>query len=197
MQDLQRTSSIKRKTKEVEVEVTINLDGNGASQITTSIAFLDHILESFSKHSKIDITLTAYSQDDIKHHLIEDIGISLGQALNLALGDRKKITRFGNTSIPMDESISNVSIDLIKRPYTHIDLKLQRESIEGIIKEDMEHFLHSLVGNMNCCVHMVVAYGSNDHHKIESATKSFAIALKQAIEITANNDDEPTTKGMM
>lgn len=197
MQNQQRISKVERKTKEVGVNVTINLDGNGISHIKTNIAFLDHIIESFSKHSKIDITLTANSQDNIVHHLIEDIGISLGQAINLALGDRKKITRFGNSSVPMDESISNVAIDLIKRPYYYIDLKLKRESTEGIIKEDMEHFFNSFIGNMNCCIHMVVEYGANDHHKIESTIKSFAIALKQAIKISPNNDDEPTTKGMM
>jgi len=194
----QRTSEVERKTKEVSIVAKIDLDGKGISKINTGIDFLDHIIISFSKHSKIDIQLDAKSEDGIKHHLIEDTGIVLGQAVNKALGKREKINRFGNATIPMDESISSVSIDLIKRQYSHLDLKLDREKIEDISQEDIIHFFQSFIGNLECCMHIIVHYGTNDHHKIESAIKAAAVALRSAIKIDPENEGElPTTKGMM
>ncbi len=198
IEDHQRTSEVERKTKEVSIVAKIDLDGKGISKINTGIDFLDHIIISFSKHSKIDIQLDAKSEDGIKHHLIEDIGIVLGQAVNKALGKREKINRFGNATIPMDESISSVSIDLIKRQYSHLDLKLDREKIEDISREDIIHFFQSFIGNLECCMHIIVHYGTNDHHKIESAIKATAVALRSAIKIDPENEGElPTTKGMM
>lgn len=198
IEDHQRTSEVERKTKEVSIVAKIDLDGKGISKINTGIDFLDHIIISFSKHSKIDIQLDAKSEDGIRHHLIEDIGIVLGQAVNKALGKREKINRFGNATIPMDESISSVSIDLIKRQYSHLDLKLDREKIEDISREDIIHFFQSFIGNLECCMHIIVHYGTNDHHKIESAIKAIAVALRSAIKIDPENEGElPTTKGMM
>jgi imidazoleglycerol phosphate dehydratase HisB len=198
IEDHQRTSEIERKTKEVSIVAKIDLDGKGVSKINTGIDFLDHIIISFSKHSKIDIQLDAKSEDGIKHHLIEDIGIVLGQAVDKALGKREKINRFGNTTIPMDEAVSSVSIDLIKRQYSHLDLKLDREKIEDISQEDIIHFFQSFIGNLECCMHVIVHYGTNDHHKIESAIKATAVALRSAIKIDPDNEGElPTTKGMM
>jgi imidazoleglycerol-phosphate dehydratase len=193
----ERIAHIERKTKEVLIDAKVNLDGTGKSNIKTNVSFLDHLINSFSQYSKIDINLTASSEDQIKHHLIEDIGIVLGQAINRALGNREKITRFGYALIPMDESISKVAVDLIKRPYYHIDLKLERELIENISREDIIHFIQSFVSNLNCCVHIVVEYGSNDHHKLEATMKSFAIALKIAMKIDPSNEEKPSTKGMM
>ena len=199
IEDHRRTSEIERKTKEVSIVAKIDLDGKGVSKINTGIDFLDHIIISFSKHSKIDIQLDAKSEDGIKHHLIEDTGIVLGQAVDKALDKREKINRFGNATVPMDESVTSVAIDLIKRQYSHIDLKLEREKIEDISQEDIIHFFQSFVGNLNCCMHIIVHYGTNDHHKIESAIKATALALKNAIKIDLTNEGEflPTTKGMM
>lgn len=198
IEDHQRTSEVERKTKEVSIVAKIDLDGKGISKINTGIDFLDHIIISFSKHSKIDIQLDAKSEDGIKHHLIEDTGIVLGQAVDKALGKREKINRFGNATIPMDESVSSVSIDLIKRQYSHLDLKLDREKIEEISQEDIIHFFQSFIGNLECCMHVIVHYGTNDHHKIESAMKATAVALRSAIKIDPDNEGElPTTKGMM
>ena len=194
---MERITHLERRTKEVSIDIKINLDGKGTSDITTNIPFLDHIISSFARHSKIDINLTATSEDHIKHHLVEDVGIVLGQAINKALGEREKISRFGYSLIPMDESISKVAVDLIKRPYYHIDLKLERELIENISKEDIIHFFQSFVSNLNCCVHIVVEYGTNDHHKIEATMKAFAIALKTAMKIYPTNEEKPSTKGMM
>ena len=198
VEDPQRTSEIERKTKEVSIVAKIDLDGKGVSKINTGIDFLDHIIISFSKHSKIDIQLDAKSEDGIKHHLIEDTGIVLGQAVDKALGKREKINRFGNATIPMDEAVSSVSIDLIKRQYSHLDLKLDREKIEDISQEDIIHFFQSFIGNLECCMHVIVHYGTNDHHKVESAIKATAVALRSAIKIDPDNEGElPTTKGMM
>ena len=194
---MERITHLERRTKEVSIDIKINLDGKGTSDITTNIPFLDHIISSFARHSKIDINLTATSEDHIKHHLVEDVGIVLGQAINKALGERERISRFGYSLIPMDESISKVAVDLIKRPYYHIDLKLERELIESISKEDIIHFFQSFVSNLNCCVHIVVEYGTNDHHKIEATMKAFAIALKTAMKIYPTNEEKPSTKGMM
>jgi len=194
---LERITHLERRTKEVSIDIKINLDGNGTSDITTNIPFLDHIISSFARHSKIDINLTATSEDHIRHHLVEDVGIVLGQAINKALGEREKISRFGYSLIPMDESISKVAVDLIKRPYSHIDLKLERELIENISKEEVIHFIQSFVSNLNCCTHIIVEYGLNDHHKIEAAIKAFAIALKTAMKFDPINEEKPSTKGMM
>ena len=194
---MERITHLERRTKEVSIEIKINLDGTGTSDIKTNIPFLDHIINSFARHSKIDINLTATSEDHIKHHLVEDVGIVLGQAINKALGGREKISRFGYSLIPMDESISKVAVDLIKRPYSHIDLKLERELIENISKEDIIHFIQSFVSNLNCCTHIIVEYGINDHHKIEATMKALAIALKTAMKFDPINEEKPSTKGMM
>ena len=193
----ERIALLERRTKETTIDLNVNLDGTGKSDIKTSIPFLDHLLNSFATYSNIDIQLIADSKDKIKHHLIEDIGIVLGQAINKALGNRERITRFGHALIPMDESLSKVVIDLIIRPYYYIDLKLEREYIENISKEDILHFIQSFVSNLNCCIHIIVEYGTNDHHKIESIIKAFSIALKIAMRIDPKNKEMPTTKGMM
>ena len=197
IKDHQRTCEIERNTKEVSIMAKINLDGTGNSSVTTGIDFLNHIIISFSKHSKIDLELNAKSEDGIKHHLIEDTGIVLGQAIDKALGKREKINRFGSAIVPMDESKSNVAVDLIKRQYNHIDMKLERENIENISQEDIIHFFQSFSSNLNCCMHVNVEYGTNDHHKVESAIKATAVALKNAIKIDQTSEGEPTTKGMM
>lgn len=193
----ERIASLERRTKEVAIEINVNIDGTGKSRINTNIPFLDHMINTFARYSKVDINLIAKSEDQIKHHLIEDVGIILGQSLNDALGKREKINRFGDSLIPMDESVTKVTIDLIKRQYYHIDLKLEREFIENISKEDIIHFFQSFISNLNCCIHVVVEYGENDHHKIESAMKAFAIALRNAMETSPSNEEIPTTKGMM
>ena len=143
----ERIAVLERRTKETTIDLNVNLDGTGKSDIKTSIPFLDHLLNSLATYSNIDIQLIANSKDKIKHHLIEDIGIVLGQAVNKALGNRERITRFGYALIPMDESLSKVVIDLIIRSYYHIDLKLEREYIENVSKEDILHFIQSFVSN--------------------------------------------------
>ena len=188
---------INRKTKETEVSVTVNLDGNGKISVKTGVSFLDHLIISLGKHAMFDLTLKAVSKDGIAHHLIEDTGIALANAIDLALGNRSSITRFGHASVPMDESLAEASLDLVKRQYHKIDLGIERNQIEGISKEDLEHFFSSFAQNLNSCIHVTVKYGKNDHHKIEAAIKAFAVAWRAAASYDKKQKGIPSTKGAM
>ena len=192
-----RTSTIKRTTKETVVSASVNLDGTGKISVNTGISFLDHLITSFAKHSMMDLQVKAKSSDKIEHHLIEDTAIAIGSAVDKALGNRAGITRFSFASVPMDESLAQASLDLVKRPFQKVDLKIKRNSIEGMSKEDIEHFFLSLTQNLNSCVHLSVKYGENDHHKIESAIKSLAVALRIASSADKKQKGIPSTKGAM
>ena len=193
----QRTAKINRETKETSIKAIINLDGTGKTSIQTGISFLDHLITSFAKHSMIDLTVKAESLDKIEHHLIEDVGITIGSAIDKALGNRSGITRFSFASVPMDESLAETSIDLIKRPFIKITLLVKRTKIEGISKEDIEHFFSSLTQNLNACIHITVKYGENDHHKVEAAIKSLAVAFRLAASSDKKQKGVPSTKGAM
>ena len=193
----QRTSKINRSTKETEVSVSVNLDGVGKTSVKTGISFLDHLITSFGKHSMMDLQVKSKSNDNIEHHLIEDTAITIGSAIDKALGNRSGITRFSFASVPMDESLAEASLDLIKRPYSRLELSIKRSNIEGMSKEDIEHFIQSLIQNLNCCIHLTVKYGENDHHKIESAIKSLAVALRTATSKDTKQKGIPSTKGAM
>ena len=164
-----RKASIKRDTKETSIQVMVNIDGAGKTNIKTGLNFLDHLIVSFGKHSMMDLKIDAKSNDKIEHHLIEDTAISLGLAIDKALGSRSGITRFSYASVPMDESLAEASIDLVKRPFWKLTLSIKRNKIEDISKEDLEHFFQSLLQNLNSCIHLTVKYGENDHHKAEAA----------------------------
>jgi imidazoleglycerol-phosphate dehydratase len=186
-----------RFTKETNVRVSVNIDGSGNVEIKTGIPFIDHLISSFGKHSMVDIYLEAKSNDNISHHLIEDIAITLSQTLNEALSNRTQIRRYGYAIIPMDEVMAISAIDLIKRQFHKVNLGLTREEIEGIAREDLEHFIESLLQNLNACTHINIQYGENDHHKIEAAVKSFAISFRMASDIDYQRNDIPSTKGVM
>lgn len=192
-----RIAETTRSTKETDIRVKVNIDGSGEADISTGLPFVNHIIASLAKHSMVDIRVLATSNDNIVHHLIEDTAISLSQALDKALGDRKYIARFGYAIVPMDDSLSIVSLDLIRRQYSKISLRLVNQLIEGIYKEDMEHFVRSLIENLNACIHIDVQYGENDHHKIESVIKAFAVALRMAVNVDFRRNDVPSTKGEM
>jgi len=192
-----RTSKIKRTTKETDVTVSVNLDGQGKTSVTTGINFLDHLITSFGKHSMMDLQVKSKSVDKIEHHLIEDTAITIGSAVDKALGNRSGIVRFSYASVPMDESLAEASIDLVKRPYSKISLSLKRTKIEDMSKEDIEHFVQSLIQNLNSCIHLTVKYGENDHHKIEAAIKSLAVALRIASSKDKKQKGIPSTKGAM
>jgi len=192
-----RLGRINRKTKETEVSVTVNLDGNGKISVKTGISFLDHLITLLGKHAMLDLTLKAISKDGIAHHLIEDTGIALANAIDLALGNRSGITRFGHASVPMDESLAEASLDLVKRQYHKIDLGIEQNQIDRVSKEDLEHFFRSFAQNLNVCMHITVKYGENDHHKIEAAIKSFAVAWREASSYDKKQKGIPSTKGAM
>ena len=192
-----RKTKIKRETKETSVFVSLNIDGSGKTSVNTGISFLDHLITSFGKHSMLDLTVQAKSKDKIEHHLIEDTAIAIGSSLDKALGSRTGITRFSYASVPMDESLADASLDLIKRPYSKITLLIKRNSVEGISKEDIEHFFKSLTQNLNACIHVTVKYGNNDHHKIEAAIKSLAVAFRNASLTDKKQKGIPSTKGAM
>ena len=191
-----RTASVKRETGETQIDVSVNIDGSGKVQVKSGFEFIDHLVTSIGKYSMIDIKIQSISLDSISHHLIEDVGISLGQSLDKALGERSRIRRFGSSAVPMDESLSCASVDLVRRQYSKLNLRLKRKEIEGISEEDIEHFFRSLMENLVACIHIRVEYGSNDHHKIESAIKAFAIALREAASIDERTGI-PSTKGVM
>ena len=193
----QRTGKMERTTKETSVTVEVNIEGSGKTNVRTNLPFIDHLITSIGKHSMIDINLMAKSNDGIVHHLIEDISITLSQTIDKALGNRSQIVRFGYAIVPMDESLAYVSIDLVKRQFCNIQLKLTRDSVEGIAREDLEHFIMSLAQNLNACTHIIIEYGDNDHHKIECAIKAFAISLRMAASIDKKMKGVPSTKGTM
>ena len=192
-----RTSKIKRTTKETDVTVIVNLDGQGKISVSTGISFLDHLITAFGKHAMLDLQVKSKSVDKIEHHLIEDIAITIGSAIDKALGNRSGIVRFSYASVPMDESLAEASIDLVKRPFWKLTLSIKRNKIEDVSKEDLEHFFQSLLQNLNSCIHLTVKYGENDHHKAEAAIKSLAVAFRVASSFDKKQKGIPSTKGSM
>lgn len=192
-----RKASIERITKETAVTVQVNIDGTGKTNVKTGLSFIDHLVTSIGKHAMIDITVNAKSNDTIVHHLAEDVAIALAQTIDKALGDRTRIARFGYALIPMDDALAYVSTDMVKRQYQRMELRLTRDTIEGVPKEDLEHFARSLVQNLNACTHVIVHYGDNDHHKVEAALKALAVALRMATSIDRRRKGVPSTKGAM
>ncbi len=197
-----RSATEERATGETRVSASVSLDGDGAASVSTGLGFLDHLLVSLAKHSMINMTVKAESLDGIKHHLVEDTAITVGAAIDKALGDRAGIARFGHASVPLDESLAESTIDLVRRPYVRVSLALkpsgQNPAIEDMPQEDVEHFFQSLLDNMAACIHLDVRYGQNDHHKAEAAVKSLAVSLRAALAIdTKRAGGAPSTKGSM
>jgi imidazoleglycerol-phosphate dehydratase len=190
-----RIEEVYRKTKETEVTAKVNLDGEGKCDITTGVAFFDHLLASFSTHSLVDFT--AKVKGDLKHHSIEDLAIGLGEALSKALGTREGIVRFGFAAVPMDDSIAFAAVDLVKRPYAVINLKLKGKKVEDMATEDIVHFFETLPTSLCANIHVWTEYGGNDHHKAEAAVKALALSLKQAIAMDPRRKGIPSSKGAM
>jgi imidazoleglycerol-phosphate dehydratase len=190
-----RTQQISRKTKETDVSVSVNLDGEGKVKVATSVPFLDHMITSLATHSLIDIDASV--KGDLVHHSVEDLAIGLGDAINKALGTREGITRFGNVAAPMDCSLAFAAVDLVKRPYFKIDLKLRGKKVEEMPTEDIVHFFESFSTALQSNVHVYVEYGSNDHHKAEAAIKALALSLRQAVAVDPRRKGVPSSKGAM
>jgi len=190
-----RVGEVSRKTAETDVYVKIDLDGSGAADINTKVEFLDHMLDSLATHSLIDIT--AKAKGDLTHHILEDVAICLGEALLKALGDTKGIARFGYAIVPMDCSLAFAAVDLAKRPYVKIDLKLKGKKVEDMPCENICHFLETFAMALRANTHIWVQYGSNDHHKVEAAFKALALALRQATSIDPRRSGVPSSKGVI
>ncbi len=187
-----RIGEAKRKTQEVEISVNVNLDGKGDFDGKSGSKFIDHMLKTLAKHSRIDIATSA--QGDLKHHIIEDLALALGKAIGAALGDRAGICRFGYAYAPMDDSIARAVVDLGGRPFSRIRLGLKEGMVEDTKVEDIVHFLESLAQSLGSNIHIKVLYGSNDHHRAEAAVKALALALKGAVS-RSGIDDIPSAKG--
>ncbi|MEM2182177.1 MAG: imidazoleglycerol-phosphate dehydratase [Nitrososphaerota archaeon] len=190
-----RTATINRKTNETEIEVHLNIDGEGSFIGSTGIKFLDHLLSLFAYHSLSNITVRALW--DLTHHGVEDVAITLGNAIGKALGTRGSIKRFGYAIIPMDEALAEASVDLISRSHSAIQLQLQGRDVEGMKAEDINHFFATLASSIPAVIHIHVKYGLNDHHKVEAAVKALAVALREAWRIDPERRGSSSSKGVM
>jgi imidazoleglycerol-phosphate dehydratase len=192
----ERTAKIHRKTKETDVSLELNLDGVGKYQIDTGIGFLDHMLAHLSKHGKVDLVLRAKGDLNVDaHHTIEDIAICLGECLVKALGDKKGIARYGHSSVPMEETIANVSIDLSGRSSCVYNVEYQTDKIGDFDVECLEEMLRSFSNNGKFNLHINVPYGTNSHHIAEAIFKGLGQALAEAVKIVGT--DVPSTKGIL
>jgi imidazoleglycerol-phosphate dehydratase len=194
-----RTATVERKTKETEVKATVNLDGTGIYKVTTGIGFLDHMMEQLSRHSLIDITIEAKGDLHIDyHHTTEDVGITLGEAVAKALGERRGIVRYGSALIPMDETLTRVALDLSGRPYFIWKVGFTKPKLGEMDTELFREWFQAFAFNSGATLHMENLYGENNHHIVESCYKGLARALRAAIEIDPRkSNDIPSTKGML
>ena len=194
-----RTAEIVRNTAETQITLTLNLDGTGKSDIKTGVGFLDHMLVLFAKHGRFDLTVACTGDtwvDD--HHTVEDVGIALGQAFKIALGDKKGITRYGNMILPMDESLILTAVDLSGRGYLGYDLQIPTQKVGTFDTELVEEFWLGFIRNAEATLHIRKLSGTNSHHIIEGAFKSVGRSLRAAVAIEAAFADEiPSTKGVL
>jgi imidazoleglycerol-phosphate dehydratase len=194
-----RSATIRRETRESRVEVALNLDGSGRGDISTGIGFLDHMLDSLARHARFDLTLRAEGDLHVdQHHTAEDVGLTLGQALDKALGDRRAIRRFGDATVPLDEALVQVAIDLGGRGWASIDLPFHGHAIGGLSSEMVPHFLQSFASDGRFALHVRLLAGQNDHHRAEAAFKALARALDEATRPDPRLAGEvPSTKGVI
>jgi imidazoleglycerol-phosphate dehydratase len=191
-----RTAKIHRKTKETDVTVELNLDGAGKYEIDTGIGFLDHMLTHLSKHGKIDLVVKAKGDLNVDaHHTVEDIAICLGEGLLKTLGDKKGIARYGHSSVPMEDALANVSVDLSGRPSCVYNVDYRTDKIGNFDVECLEEMLRSFSNNGKFNLHINVPYGTNSHHIAEAIFKGLGQALATAVRIVGT--DVPSTKGLL
>jgi imidazoleglycerol-phosphate dehydratase len=191
-----RKSEIKRQTGETDVNLILNLDGDGKSRVDTGVAFLDHMLELFARHGLFDLEVSCKGDLQIDdHHTVEDIAISLGQAFAQALGDKQGVVRYGAAYVPMDETLARAVVDLSGRYYLVYKVQNTRDRVGAFSVEMAEHFWHSFAEHCKCNLHIEVFYGRNQHHIIEAVFKSAARALSQAARIDDRIKGVMSTKG--
>jgi len=194
-----RKGAVRRKTKETDIEVAVDLDGKGVASVATGIGFLDHMLDLLARHSRIDITVKANGDLHIDHHhTTEDVGIALGQAVKQALGDMKGITRYADVHVPMDEALTRVAIDISGRPFLVFKVKFGRAKIGPFDTELVQEWFQGFATNAAVTLHVATLYGSNDHHIAESCFKGLARALRAAVAVDPHAANEvPSTKGSL
>ena len=193
-----RSAEVERRTKETDIQITLNLDGKGLSSIDTSIPFLDHMFELMAAHGFMDLTVKAKGDTEIDyHHTVEDLGICLGQAISKALGEKKAIKRYGKASVPMDEALAQVVIDISNRPYLSykvpLDTSLTGKFDVGILSE----FFRALVNHAGLTMHIELVSGDDPHHSAEAIFKAFARALDDASQREQRLEGVPSTKGLL
>ena len=194
-----RTATVERKTRETEIAVSLDLDGSGVCDIDTGIGFLDHMLESFGRHSMMDLKVRASGDLHVDfHHTTEDTAIVIGQAVKKALGDFSGITRFGSALIPMDEALTRVAIDMSNRPYLVWKVAIPKPKLGEMDTELFKEWFQAFAQAAGLTLHVESLYGENTHHIVESCFKGLARALRQAVEIDPRKADAvPSTKGVL
>jgi len=194
-----RKATLSRETGETKVLVTLDLDGTGKYQIATGSGIFDHLLSQLSRHSLIDITVQA--KGDLEtgyHHLVEDVGIVLGRAFSQALGERTGIRRMGDATVPLDEALATVAVDLVGRSYASLDLPWAQQTVEGLPSDMVRHFLESFASEARFTLHARILSGLNSHHQAEALFKALARALRQAVEHDPRGGAQPpSTKGSL
>lgn len=193
-----RKANISRKTKETKIKLSLNLDGTGKSSIDTRVGFLDHMLTLLAAHGRFDVELKA--EGDLwvdQHHTVEDIGICLGQAFAKALGKRESIRRYGQQSVPMDEALASVVVDLSNRPHLVYNVPKLSERVGEFETQLVHEFFRAFTVSGGVTMHVNAYYGDNSHHLIEAIFKAWARAMRQACEIEPGVDAVPSTKGVL
>jgi imidazoleglycerol-phosphate dehydratase len=192
-----RVGRVARDTKETAIEVEIDLDGSGTCDVSTGVPFFDHMLDQLGRHGRLDLTVKAKGDLHIDaHHTVEDTGIAIGQALSEAWGDRTGVERFGDATVPIDEALTRVAIDLSGRPYLVWDCEVPIEVIGTDFETSLvKHFFESIVANARITLHVHNLSGDNAHHTFESVFKAFAVALRRAVAVTGTGT--PSTKGVL
>ena len=192
----ERKATINRKTKETDITLELNLDGRGESRINTGISMLDHLLSQVARYGRLDLTLTAKGDD--QHHMAEDIAICLGKALNQALGEKQGIVRMADATVPMDDALATVAIDISGRGYCMLDMTFSQNDMAGFATDLIRHFLESLAAEGKLNLHARILYGKNDHHKAEALFKALGRALDMATRVDPRlGGGLPSTKGII
>lgn len=192
-----RSAQISRKTGETKIELRLDLDGDGQAEVATGLGFLDHMLEALARHARFNLHLECRGDLEVDdHHTAEDCAITLGEAIDEALGERRGITRFGHGFAPLDEALARAVVDLSGRPAPVVDLGLRREMIGDVACENLHHVFVTLANRARAAIHVDVLRGDNDHHRAEAAFKALALALRRAV-APDGTDDVPSTKGVL
>lgn len=193
-----RTANISRKTSETQVKLDLNLDGSGQSKIKTGVGFLDHMLDLFARHAVVDLTVDAQGDLHVdQHHTVEDVGICLGQAIKQALGDKAGIRRYGHFTLPMEETLATIALDLSGRYYLVFGATFPSQKIGDFDSELVEDFWQAVAANALMNFHVLIHYGRNSHHISEAIFKGAARALRMAIELDPRSPGIPSTKGTL